>query len=96
MASEFSSKANLVEQKQPRKSKNFQKYAHGKGLNKKFEKNDNKFKKYDRVHKKKRGPCFVCGKVGHNAARCKFRKEDPLHSKPQANLTKLEIIVDVV
>ena len=38
----------------------------------------------------------MCGKVGHNAARCKFRKEDPLHSKPQANLTKLEIIVDVV
>lgn len=34
LASEFSSKANLVEQKQHGKSKNFQKYANGKGPNK--------------------------------------------------------------
>ena len=34
LASEFSSKANLVEQKQHGKSKSFQKYANGKGPNK--------------------------------------------------------------
>ncbi|KAL4627116.1 hypothetical protein ACB092_05G144500 [Castanea dentata] len=70
LASEFSSKANLFEQKQLGKSKNIQKYANGKGPNKKFEKNDKKFKRYDGVQKKKRGPCFVCEKVGHNTAQC--------------------------
>ena len=38
----------------------------------------------------------MCGKVGHNAAQCKFRKRDSLHSKPQANLTESKIIVAVV
>ena len=38
----------------------------------------------------------MCGKVGHNAAQCKFRKGDHLHSKPQANLIELEVIVAVV
>ena len=38
----------------------------------------------------------MCGKVGHNAAQCKFRKRDSLHSKPQANLTESDIIVAVV
>lgn len=45
--------------------------------------------------KKKRGPCFVCGKVGRNSTQIKFRKGDPLHSKPLANLAESEIIVVV-
>jgi guanylate kinase len=53
---EFSSKANLVEQNQPGKSENFQKFTRGKGPNKKFEKRENKFKKHDKVQKKKKGP----------------------------------------
>jgi hypothetical protein len=44
LANEFFSKTNLVEQNQPGKSENFQKFTREKGPNKKFEKRENKFK----------------------------------------------------
>jgi hypothetical protein len=96
LVNEFSSKANLVEQNQPGKSENFQKFTRGKGPNKKFEKRENKFKKHDKVQKRKKGPCFVCGKIGHNAAQCRLRKGHPYHPKPHANLIESEVIAAVV
>uniref|UniRef100_A0A2N9HZD6 Integrase catalytic domain-containing protein n=1 Tax=Fagus sylvatica TaxID=28930 RepID=A0A2N9HZD6_FAGSY len=96
LVNEFSSKANLVEQNQLGKSENFQKFTRGKGPNKKFEKRENKFKKHDKVQKKKKGPCFVCGKIGHNAAQCRLRKGHPYHPKPHANLIESEVIAAVV
>jgi hypothetical protein len=38
----------------------------------------------------------VCGKIGHNAAQCRFRKGHPYHPKPHANLIELEVIAAVV
>lgn len=39
----------------------------------------------------------MCGKIGHVASDCKFRKgQDHHHPKPQANLTESEVIAAVV
>lgn len=55
------------------------------------------FKKQNNIGIKKKGPCFVCGKIGHVASDCKFRKGQDHHSpKPQANLTESEVIAAVV
>lgn len=39
----------------------------------------------------------MCGKIGHVASDCKFRKgQDHHHPKPQANLTESEVMAAVV
>ena len=46
---------------------------------------------------RKRKVLALCGKIGHVASDCKFRKgQDHRHPKPQANLTESEVIAVVV
>lgn len=63
---------------------------------------DNRFKSPKQIQKPfAKGPCFVCGKPGHIAIKCHFRKGQDNNNnsqpKPQANLAEFDdIIVPVV
>ena len=49
------------------------------------------------ILERKRKVLALCGKIGHVASDCKFRKgQDHRHPKPQANLTESEVIAVVV
>ena len=97
--SEFSSKANLVEgksngnqkQNQFKPNHSNQKNGHHKPnqnsrSNHKFKPNDQNKNSKPQFKSKPAGQCYVCGKPGHYAKDCKFRKSQNV--KPQANVTE--------
>ena len=69
----ITTKANLVQDKNQKN-----RYAGGKS-------NHNSLKPNNPFTKKK-GICYVCGKPGHHAAQCRFRKRNDNPPKPKANL----------
>ena len=88
LAKEFATKANLIEggssKPQSRSQQNFK----GKNNNSKFNKNkaNRSIQSPTPPSFKKKGNCYVCGRPGHYASQCKFRKE-PL-PPPKANLVE--------
>lgn len=55
------------------------------------------YSRYKMILERKRKVLDLCGKIGHVASDCKFRKgQDHHHPKPQANLTEIEVIAAVV
>lgn len=105
--SELSVKANVVETsiKDDRsKGTGFQKRTQGQG----HKHNNNKKGKLnntDRIHKKPKRACFVCGKTGHRAYQCYHRKDGQKggqsnnqdRPKNQANLAEEgDVVVAVV
>ena len=45
---------------------------------------------------KKKGICYVCGKPGHYAARCRFKKRNDNPPKPRDNLVDGDDIIAAV
>ena len=62
---------------------------------KKFKKNNGENHQAQNQQVQEKGPCFVCGKTGHIARFCRFRKRGP---NPQANVTEeafVAVITDI-
>ncbi|KAH0693313.1 hypothetical protein KY285_020410 [Solanum tuberosum] len=77
-----SSKVNLVESSGTVVKDRF-KGKQKKVLKKEHMKKKNQFNKPENQIQKSKGPCFVCGKLGHRAAKCYQRKGQDLKQEEQ-------------
>ena len=68
-----------------------------KGTNIKLKNSDNKLKIYNPHTLKKKGTCYVCGKLGHYAPQCRKRVKIGNNGNPlKANLVEGDDIINVV